>query len=95
VRGMGEYTCDLRKYRRQSEQAIRVYTAIFVILTVLLWLAGRFVTVPVWLSATALGVTAFTLVVDLINVAYCGWRLHRRDFAEPDATLWRRSSNRP
>ncbi len=35
----------------------------------LLWLAGRFVTIPVWLTATVIGLTAFTLVGDMANIA--------------------------
>jgi hypothetical protein len=75
---MGETTRDLRKARRHSAQAIPVCASMLVVFAVLLWLVDRFVTVPVWLSAIVLGLTAFTLVGDIINVAYCDRQLRRR-----------------
>lgn len=75
---MSETIRDLRKRRRQSAQAIPVYTGMLIVLAVLLWLVGWFITVPFWLAAIVLGMTAFTLVGDIINVVYCDWRLRRR-----------------
>jgi hypothetical protein len=78
---MGESTRDLRKARRHSARAIPVYAVLLTALSVLLWLAWRFFSVPTWLAVVVLGLTAFTLLGDIINVSYCDWRLRRRDAA--------------
>jgi hypothetical protein len=75
---MSESPGDILKAQRHSARAIPVYAALLVASALLLWLAGRFVTVPVWLTATVIGVTAFTLVADIVNVVCCEWRLRRR-----------------
>jgi hypothetical protein len=75
---MNESSRDVRKAQRLSARAIPVYAAILVLSALLLWLAGRFVAVPGWLTVTVVGLTLFTLVGDIINVACCEWRLGRR-----------------
>jgi hypothetical protein len=75
---MSESSRDIRKAQRHSARAIPVYAALLVLSALLLWLAGRFVTVPVWLIATVIGLTAFTLVGDMVNVVCCEWWLRRR-----------------
>jgi hypothetical protein len=89
ARVSNESSHDLRKARTQSARAIPVYAALLVLSALLLCLAGRFVVVPVWLTVTVVGLTIFTLVGDVMNVARCEWRLrcgtsNRCDAAEPD-----------
>jgi hypothetical protein len=79
---MIESSRDIRKAQRQSTRAVPVYVALVIVSALLVRLAGRFITVPVWLTVTLLGLTIFALVGDIINVACCEWRLRPREPSE-------------
>lgn len=68
---------ELEKNRRLSGQAIPVYAGLLGISALILWGVGRFVRVPPWVSIIVLGMTAFTLVGDVFNYFYCGWKLRK------------------
>jgi intracellular septation protein A len=63
------------KARTQSRKAIPVTAVSFVVLAFVFWIIVRFVSVPVWVIVIVLGVTALTLLGDIINYIYCGRKL--------------------
>ncbi len=69
---------ELEKRRRQSRRAIPVYAVLFAVVAILFWLFGQFATIPVWLTIVlviVLGMTAFTLIGDVVNCIYCSLKL--------------------
>ncbi len=73
--GCGKEIQELEKHWRRSRKAIPIYTAMLVAVGGILWLLGRFFAIPLWISVVALGLTAFTLVGDIINCFYCARKL--------------------
>jgi hypothetical protein len=72
---------EWRKRRRQSVRALPVVVALLAAACVLLLLANLVVSVPTWLAAIIIGVSVFTVVGDVINILYFGYKL--RQAAEP------------
>jgi hypothetical protein len=42
---------------------------------VVLFVVSAFVAVPIWIAATLVGLSAFTVFGDMANIAYISWRL--------------------
>jgi hypothetical protein len=83
---------ELRKNRRLSLRALPVGVGCFAILLIVLFLVNLLVPVPGWIVVLTIAVAGFSLVGDLLNIAYIGWALHRIESqqarpvaAEPDA----------
>jgi len=68
---------ELEKNRRLSAKAIPIHVGFVAVAAMVLWLLGRFLTIPFWVIVIVLGLTAFTLLGDIYNYFYCGRRLRR------------------
>ncbi len=66
---------DFEKAWRRSRRAIPIYLGILVAAALILWLLARFFPIPLWLTVILLGLTAFTLIGDIINCFYCARKL--------------------
>jgi Flp pilus assembly protein TadB len=66
---------ELEKNQRLSRKAISIYAAMLVFLAVALWLVNRITTIPVWVFVIVLGLTAATLIGDILNLCRCRRRL--------------------
>lgn len=67
----------LRKSEAQSKRAAPLHGLLLLVSSASLWGLERFVAIPTWFVALVLGLIAFTLAGDLINLCYCRWRLRR------------------
>jgi uncharacterized membrane protein len=72
---------EWRKHRRQSLAMLPVAIGLLVAVCVVLFIVGRFVDVPTWLAALLIGMAAFTVLGDAINVVYLGCKLRRAERA--------------
>src|SRR5262245_62934157 len=77
---------DWSKQRRLSLRALPVVIGLLVVVCILLYAATLVVDVPTWLAIVLVGCLAFTVIGDLVNIAYLTWRLRRENGA-------RRASN--
>jgi len=66
---------ELEKHWRQSRQAVPIYAVMLVAAAGIIWLLSRFFTIPFWVTIIVLGLTAFTLVCDIINCFHCARKL--------------------
>ena len=66
---------QLRKHRRASIRALPVEIGLLAAVCVIFFLVNVFVAVPTWLTATVVGLSAFTVFGDLVNIAYISWKL--------------------
>jgi fatty acid desaturase len=66
---------ELEKRWRQSRKAIPIYTVLFVAAAGIVWVLSRFFAIPLWITLIVLGLTAFTLIGDIINCFHCAWKL--------------------
>jgi hypothetical protein len=66
---------ELEKHWRQSRRAIPVYVGMLLAAAGILWLLARFFSIPVWVTVIVLGLTAFTLIGDVINCFHCARKL--------------------
>lgn len=71
----GEEIRTLEKHWRQSRRAIPVYAGMLVGAAGILWLLTRFISIPGWIIILFLGLTALTLIGDMINCLHCARRL--------------------
>jgi hypothetical protein len=69
---------DLQRALRRSVQAAPIHAVLLALCALGLWIASRIVAVPLWLAGLLLGLLAFALVGDLVNIVYCRWRLRGR-----------------
>ncbi|MCB9849755.1 MAG: hypothetical protein H6817_03530 [Phycisphaerales bacterium] len=69
----------LQNLRTQSIRALPVCAVLLVLVAGLLFVIGRYVTIPRWLAAAMLGVGIFTVAGDAINIVYLTRRLRRVD----------------
>ncbi len=67
----------LEKARLISKKAIPIEAVSFVVVSLGLWIISKFVSVPIGIIVILLGLTAFTLLGDIINYIYCGRKLSR------------------
>ena len=72
---------EWRKRRRQSVRALPVVVALLAAVSGLLFVVSRFVSVPTWLAAVAVGMVVLSLLGDVINIVYLGYKL--RQATEP------------
>jgi hypothetical protein len=66
---------QLRKHRRASIRALPVEIGLLAAVCVVLFVVSAFVAVPIWIAATLVGLSAFTVFGDMANIAYISWRL--------------------
>ena len=66
---------EFKKARLSSKKAIPIEAGSFVVVVLGLWIISKFVSVPIWVIVILLGLTAFTLLGDIINYIYCGRKL--------------------
>jgi len=66
---------QIEKHWRRSRRAIPIYAGMLVAAIGTLWLLSRFVAIPLWVIVIVLGVTAFTLIGDIINCFHCARKL--------------------
>ena len=67
---------ELRKYRRQSICALPVAIAILAALCVILYVVNLFVPVATWITIVFVGIAAFSVLGDIVNIAYISWKLY-------------------
>jgi hypothetical protein len=68
---------DWRKHWRQSIQALPVAVGCLAALCGILFVVNLFVSVPMWLATLLVGIAAFSVVGDAINIVYLGRKLQR------------------
>jgi uncharacterized membrane protein SirB2 len=68
---------EWRKYRRQSIQALPVVVGCLAVLCGILLVVNLFVSVPMWLATLLVGMAAFSVVGETINIIYLGRKLQR------------------
>jgi heme A synthase len=76
---------EWRQHRRRSVAMLPVEVGILVAVCVVLFIVSRFVAVPTWLSALLIGMAAFTVFGDAINIAYLSRKLRRAERERADA----------
>ena len=68
---------ELEKHWRQSRKAIPINLGLLIATGGILWGLARFFTIPVWVMVIILGLTAFTLIGDLINCFHSARKLRK------------------
>ena len=66
---------DLMKSARISRRAIPVQAGITTAAAATLWLMTLWLSMPLWIPAIILGLLAFTLIGDIINLGVCNRRI--------------------
>lgn len=66
---------EFEKRWRQSRKAIPIYAIMLIAAAGSIWLLSLFLAVPPWITIIVLGLTAFTLVGDIINCFHCARKL--------------------
>ena len=66
---------EFEKHWRQSREAVPIYAVMFIAAAAIIWLLSRFFTIPLWITIIVLGLTAFTLIGDIINCFHCSRKL--------------------
>ena len=74
-----------RKYRRQSVQSLPYAVAILLFLCVALFVANLIVRVPAWLATILIGVSAFSVIGDTINILHLGRKLRAAETRDGSA----------
>jgi hypothetical protein len=70
---------DWRKCRRISLLRLPIEAGLLVALCLVIYVVKLFIYVPVWLAAVLIGMAAFSVAGDAINVIYLGWKLRGID----------------
>jgi len=70
-------TKELESATRKSQRALLPFIAIEITLAVLLLALDIWLNVRWWVYALLLWAGAFTIVMDVINIAYCGSKLRK------------------
>jgi hypothetical protein len=65
----------LQKYRRQSIQALPIAIAMLVLVAVTLAIVNHFWSVSTWLIVLLVGISAFPVLGDLVNILYLARKL--------------------
>lgn len=66
---------DWRKCRRVSLRRLPIEAGLFVGLCLAIYGIKQLIQVPVWLAAVLIGMAAFSVAGEAINVVYLGWKL--------------------
>jgi hypothetical protein len=66
---------ELEKARMYSKKHIPVDAGCLVVASLGFWIISKFFSVPIWLIVIVLGVSAFTLLGNIINYIFCGRKL--------------------
>ena len=67
----------LESAKQRSLMAIGAVVGLLFFIWIGTWAVERFIQVPFWLKIVLICPTAFTLMVDLINVVVCGRKLRK------------------
>ena len=68
---------ELIKSSRISRRAIPVQTGITTVSAAALWMMTLWLSMPLWIPAIILGILAFTLMGDIVNLWACNRRIAR------------------
>ena len=74
---------EWRKHHRQSLRALPIVLGLFVALCLGLFVMNLLVPVPTWLTAVVVGIGAFSVIGDAINIVYLGRKLKQAARDEP------------
>ena len=68
---------EWRKYRRHSLRVLPVEIGLLVAACVILFVLNLWVDVPPWITIIVVAMSAFTVIGDIVNIAYLSWKLSR------------------